>query len=74
MHEGDGRVQRGMAVNAVQAAQIEDRKSGQGGDHYANHRRKVKGGELKILCSNRSKCGTFPNVPPLTPANRWIAG
>jgi hypothetical protein len=59
MDQGHSRTRRGMGVHAVLKPQIKDRKSGHGGDHYANHRRRVEGGGLKILCNNRSMCGTF---------------
>ena len=53
MDERHGCTGRGVGVHAVLKPQIKDRKSGHGTDHYANHRRRVAGGELKILCNNR---------------------
>jgi hypothetical protein len=62
MDQGDSAAERGMGVHAVPEKQIKDRKSGHGGDHYANHRRMLERAELKILCNNRSICGTFPDA------------
>ena len=62
MDRGDSDAERGIGVDAVLEIQIKDRKSGQSGDHYANHRRMLEGASLKFLCKNRSTCGTFPNA------------
>jgi hypothetical protein len=62
MDQTDSHAERGIGVRAVLEIQIKDRKSGQGGDHYANHRRMLERFELKILCKNRSICGTFPGA------------
>jgi hypothetical protein len=66
MDQGHSRTCGDMGVHAVLKPQIKDRKSGHGADHYANHQRRVARGTLKILCNNRSMCGTFPAVeqPP----------
>jgi hypothetical protein len=59
MDQRDAAEQDGIGIHAVLEAEIEDRKSGQGGDHYAQHGRMVEGGGLTNPCGNQRKCGAL---------------